>query len=201
MSEAVASAALAGWFLASKRLNLGKALSLRVLDDGLPVWRWSALTWIVREPSALFRAPRQSARPGILIPLRDRARPWNSSADFRPPYDGYGFFLGVSRADFERVNGFDLRFEGWGGEDVDLAIRLERSGLRCGWPGAHASVLHLWHPPRKATAGSANRELLRETRASAAFVARRGLRELAAELGDQVTAKRAAASSSSSGPV
>jgi hypothetical protein len=44
------------------------------------------------------------------------------------------------------VNGFDLRYLGWGDQDVDLAVRLRRSGLRCGYAGPRSALLHLWHP-------------------------------------------------------
>jgi glycosyltransferase involved in cell wall biosynthesis len=199
--EVVRRAALPGWFLASKRLNLGEEISRRVLEEGLPVWRWSALRWLVSSPSELVAAPRQSARPGLLLPIRDRRRPWRPrQGEFSPPYDGYGFFFGVARSDFERVNGFDTRFEGWGGEDVDLAVRLRRSGLRCGWPGARSTVLHLWHEAKKGREQS-NTPLLDETRQSERVEAIEGLRELSAELAAHESANRVASSSSSSEPV
>jgi glycosyltransferase involved in cell wall biosynthesis len=199
--EAIRRASLPGWFLASKRLNLSKERSRRVLDDRLPVWRWSALTWLLRAPAELATAPRQAARPGVLVPIRDRRRPWRvRQPEFSPPYDGYGFFLGVARSDFERVNGFDTRFEGWGGEDVDLAVRLRRSGLRCGWPGPRATVLHLWHQERKGHQSS-NAPLVDDTKQSDRIEAILGLRELSAELAAQEIAKRVTSSSSSSDPV
>jgi GT2 family glycosyltransferase len=177
---AIRRAALPGWFLASKRLNMSQALSRRVMDEQLPVWRWSALRWFVRAPREFLTSHRQTARPGLLLPIRDRRRPWRrGQPEFSPPYDGYGFFLGVCRDDFARVNGFDMRFEGWGGEDVDLATRLRRNGLRCGWPGAQATVLHLWHPLKKGTTGS-NTPLLRETEVGTRVEAVVGLRELVA---------------------
>jgi glycosyltransferase involved in cell wall biosynthesis len=180
--EAVRRAALPGWFLASKRVNLSPELSRRVLESHVPVWRWTAPGWFLRAPAELLAAPRQSARPGLLLPIRDRRRPWRArQPEFTPPYDGYGFFFGVSRADFERVNGFDMRFEGWGGEDVDIALRLRRDALRCGWPGAHATVLHLWHPAKKGTTRS-NAPLLDDTTNSARYEAVEGVRELAEEL-------------------
>jgi GT2 family glycosyltransferase len=98
-----------------------------------------------------------------------------------------GFFLGIARADFERVNGFDLRFEGWGGEDVDLAVRLRRSGLSLGWPGPRSTLLHLWHEPMLRRTAS-NKPLVEETRASARIEAVAGLRELVPQAGDQVRA-------------
>jgi GT2 family glycosyltransferase len=179
--EAVRRAALPGWFLASKRLNLSAGLSRRVLERRVPVWRWSALRWFLTAPREVLVAPREAGRPGLLVPVRDRRRPWRPKLpDFAPPYDGYGFCLVVARDEFARVNGFDQRFTGWGGEDVDLAIRLRRAGLRCGWPGARATLLHLWHGERKGQAAS-NRSLLHETESSSRIEARVGLRELAIE--------------------
>ena len=168
-------AALPGWFVASKRLHLSQALTRKVLAGERAVWRWSSLDWIVRAPRALVTSPvPQSNRPGVLLPLRDRDRPWQPDAsDFRPPYNGYGYAFGVWRSDLERVNGFDMRLGGWDGEDVDIAHRLEAAGLRCGWPGPDASVLHLWHPYRK--------QPVRVPR-SDAIEAANGLSQLASEL-------------------
>jgi GT2 family glycosyltransferase len=199
--RALRRAALPGWFLASKRLNLSEDLSRRILEEDLGVWRWTVFRWLLSAPSELVTASRESARPGLLIPIRDRRRPWRPrQPDFSPPYDGYGFFFAVSRSDLERVNGFDMRLEGWGGEDVDMAVRLRRSGLRCGWPGAHATVLHLWHHERKGRERS-NTPLLEETRQSDRIEAVVGLRELENELAAQESANRLSSSSSSSDPV
>ena len=193
---AVRRAALPGWFLASKRVNLSPELSRRVIDESLPVWRWSVASWFLRAPRELLSSHRESARPGLLLPVRDRRRPWRGNQpEFRPPYDGYGFMFGVDRRDFEQANGFDMRFVSWGGEDKDLATRLRHAGLRCGWPGGHATVLHLWHSVRKGAPGS-NASLVAEAEASGRVEALDGLRELA----DQVSAKRVGASSSSREP-
>jgi GT2 family glycosyltransferase len=187
--EAIRRAALPGWFLASKRLNLSADLSRRALEQRLPIWRWSALHWLVLEPGELFHSPREVARPGLLVPFRDRRRPWRPrQPEFAPPFDGYGFCLGVARDDLQRVNGFDMRFTGWGGEDVDVATRLRRAGLRCGWPGAQATMLHLWHLERKG-AMSSNTALVAETASSERIESVEGLRELARAL--QANASRA----------
>jgi GT2 family glycosyltransferase len=177
---AIRRAAVPGWFLSSKRLNLSSRLSRRVLAGELPVWRWSALHWLVRAPREVFNAGVYNS-PGVLIPVRDRRRPWRQGQpEFFPPYWAYGFLLGVHRSDFERVNGFDMRFVGWGGEDVDIAARLSHAGIRCGWPGPRASMFHLWHPIRRASSRP-NGELVDDTLASRRVEALEGLRELAAE--------------------
>jgi glycosyltransferase involved in cell wall biosynthesis len=42
--------------------------------------------------------------------------------------------IGVSRHDYEFVNGFDEMFVGWGCEDDDFAMRLRRAGVRVRTP-------------------------------------------------------------------
>jgi glycosyltransferase involved in cell wall biosynthesis len=185
---AVRKAALPGWFLASKRLHLSERLSAEVLKTGKPVWRWSTLRWLLATPRELVSSHREAGRPGVLVPIRDRRRPWRpDEPEFSPPFEAYGFFFGVSREDFERANGFDMRYVNWGGEDEDLAARLRRLGLRCGWPGPEATLLHLFHEPRKGSMQS-NAPLVAETKAATHVEAYEGIRELAAELGRQVTA-------------
>ena len=54
--------------------------------------------------------------------------------------------VGVWRSDYERVNGYDENFHGWGCEDDDLRYRLRRAGVKIrtilGWTRTY----HLWHP-------------------------------------------------------
>lgn len=165
---AMRKAAVPGWFVAGKRLELSEALSERVLAERLPVHRWSLVRWL-----------RERRRVDALDALtsRDRRRPGRDGLpEFVPHANRYGVLLGVSRADFERVNGFDMRYERWGEEDVDLAVRLHRLGLRCGWPGPQGTLLHLWHESRT---GARNTLLLDETRASDRTRAIIGIAELA----------------------
>jgi GT2 family glycosyltransferase len=97
----------------------------------------------------LARAPRDLIGWRHLTP-RDRRRTWRPGLpDFWPDGNEYGFCTAVARADFEAVNGVDMRFVGWGEQDVDLAVRLRRLGLRCGYAGPHSALLHLWHPSHK----------------------------------------------------
>jgi glycosyltransferase involved in cell wall biosynthesis len=187
---------LPGWFLASKRIHLSRTLSERVLEEHIPVWRWTTAHWLLRTPREFFTTHRETGSLGLLVPVRDRRRPWRvGQPEFSPPWEAYGFCFGVRRADFQRVNGFDLRFENWGGEDEDIAARLRRAGLKCGWPGPAATMLHLWHPEKRGTMAS-NKGLVRESLASSHVRAVSGLSELA----DQVSANRVGGSSSSSEP-
>jgi glycosyltransferase involved in cell wall biosynthesis len=167
--RAMRRSAVPGWFVAGKRLLLGRELTARALADRLPIQRWSLPHWALHYDQA---GPLRALTP------RDRRRPGRAGLpEFVPHADGYGFLLGVSRADFERVNGYDARFAGWGGEDVDMALRLRRAGLRGGWPGPQGTLLHLWHETRKPPSRP-NDALLRETEASDRIEAVEGLRQL-----------------------
>jgi GT2 family glycosyltransferase len=168
--RATRKAAAPGWFLAGKRVLLSRELSERVMVDEVPIHRWSLPHWALHSGQA---------RPLAALTARDRRRSGRDGLpEFVPHADGYGFLLGISRADFELVNGYDMRFAGWGGEDVDMAARLRRAGLRCGWAGPQSTLIHLWHESRK-PAERPNDPLLRETEASDRTAALEGLRELA----------------------
>lgn len=52
----------------------------------------------------------------------------------------------IARVDFERVNGFDEEFSGWGCEDDDLGQRLIAAGIRPVSILDRTRVYHLWHP-------------------------------------------------------
>jgi GT2 family glycosyltransferase len=53
--------------------------------------------------------------------------------------------LAVWRSDFERINGFDEQFRGWGCEDDDLGHRLRRAGVRIAPIFGYTQGYHLWH--------------------------------------------------------
>jgi GT2 family glycosyltransferase len=66
---------------------------------------------------------------------------WHPS---KPRLAGGNF--GVWRRDFERVNGFDERFVGWGQEDDDLGLRLRAAGVTLESIVGRTFSLHVWHP-------------------------------------------------------
>src|SRR5262245_41641725 len=66
----------------------------------------------------------------------------------RPRLVGMNF--SVARDLYERVNGFDAVYEGYGKEDSDLRTRMRRAGgqARCVWH--KAVVFHVWHAATRA---------------------------------------------------
>ncbi len=53
----------------------------------------------------------------------------------------------ISRRDMEAINGFDERFQGWGGEDEDMALRMMLARYRPFSIIPRARTLHVWHSP------------------------------------------------------
>jgi hypothetical protein len=77
--------------------------------------------------------------------------------------------VGIWRSDYERVNGYDETFEGWGCEDDDLRYRLRRAGIRIRSILRWTHTYHLWHPvhatqPKTWREGQNVRYLLRSGR-------------------------------------
>jgi glycosyltransferase involved in cell wall biosynthesis len=125
-----------GWMVAGNRILLSRELTANALDAQWPLHQWTLAQWRVqRAAGGINRTAPLLDLP--LGPLRKlAARRWQRVRTCN---------LGVWRANFERVNGLDEDFVGWGYEDSDLAIRLIKSGVRRK-EGAYATgVLHLWH--------------------------------------------------------
>lgn len=87
-----------------------------------------------------------SAAEGRALDRRHRRARWHNLIRHptKPRLTGGDF--GVWRADFERVNGFDERFVGWGQEDDDLGLRLRAAGVRLESVLDLTRSLHVWHP-------------------------------------------------------
>jgi glycosyltransferase involved in cell wall biosynthesis len=126
--------------LGGKRVDLGRALSARILAGGEPVTGLpfrlllDSLTGDTRkwEEAILLRSPllRRLLR-------RDRI-----------PDDGiWGCNFSVPKELFYRINGCDEDFLDGSIEDNDLGIRVLNCGGRVRSVRALAVVFHLWHPP------------------------------------------------------
>ncbi|HYV38072.1 MAG TPA: galactosyltransferase-related protein, partial [Gemmataceae bacterium] len=88
-------------------------------------------------------------------PLNERWRFWQRALrgllygslriPMRPRFSGNN--IALWRSDFEKINGFDENYVGWGFEDVDLQRRLARAGIRFQTILHRTRVYHLWHTP------------------------------------------------------
>ncbi len=125
-----------GFFVNGSRVLLSPELTNLVLAgteliSGQSIWYWmgqnvrghaSKLTGLLRLPDMPLRNSEVFSWKGI------------RSCNF-----------GCWRTDFERVNGFDESFVGWGHEDADFVLRLHNSGVARKNGFCATEVFHLWH--------------------------------------------------------
>ena len=64
--------------------------------------------------------------------------------------------MAVWRTDFERIDGFDESFVGWGHEDADFVLRLDHAGVLRKNGFFATEVFHLWHKEAVRTQASQN---------------------------------------------
>lgn len=102
---------------------------------GLP-----ARCWPVEDPAALGRLSephpaRPDVRPGDVRMADDHHLFWSLS-------------FATARETWDRLGGFDERYEGYGGEDTDFAYRARCCGIRLAWLGDGVAY-HQWHAPAR----------------------------------------------------
>lgn len=141
-----------GFFVNGSRVLLSPKLTEQVLlqaenISGRSWWYWirqrmlgqaSKLSGLIRLPDGAMRIKREFSWKGI------------RSCNF-----------GVWRTDFERVNGFDESFVGWGHEDADFVLRLHNSGVARKNGFCATEVFHLWHPEAARNQESKNAAVVR----------------------------------------
>ena len=88
--------------------------------------------------------------PGRFPPHRAIRWPWLARIKARSSSGGRIFSCNMSawRADLLRVNGFDERFEGYGGEDQELAKRMRHAGVQRRQLKFAGLAIHLYHDSR-----------------------------------------------------
>lgn len=155
-----------GWFVAGNRVLLDPSLTEDVESGEIDPCAWNPLRWL----SAAIRGKINRLSPLVRLPgNRWRER---TAADWRKVRTCN---LGVWRSDLIAVNGFDERFQGWGHEDADLAVRLIRNGTRHLDGRWAIPVLHLWHPEFDRGRERENRERLERILGSDRVRAKLGL--------------------------
>ncbi|MHC4400096.1 MAG: glycosyltransferase [Planctomycetota bacterium] len=98
---------------------------------------------VIRSAQYVDWASRNELRALAKRDLKSRLYQWIRHPT-KPKLAGGNF--GVWRRDYQRVNGYDENFEGWGCEDDDLRLRLRRSGVRTASLLRWTRTYHLWHP-------------------------------------------------------
>jgi glycosyltransferase involved in cell wall biosynthesis len=142
-----------GFFVNGSRVLLSPELTQRVLDRTEQVCGRSRLFWLKQ------RVLGHASKLTHLLRLSDGPR------RVRREFSWKGIRscnMGVWKADFERVDGFDESFIGWGHEDADFVLRLHHSGVLRKNGFCATEVFHLWHKEASRDNELQNAELVRE---------------------------------------
>ena len=121
-----------GWIVGGDCMRLDQSASEQITTEDV---RRGTVTALVPRGERLrirIKAIRAQAYQLLRMPMRPRLS---------------GNNIALWRADYERINGFDEQFVGWGLEDRDLQHRLERLGLRVRSILLRTAAVHLWHTP------------------------------------------------------
>lgn len=157
-----------GWFVAGNRVLLEQTFTRQILKNRLAIHRWSFSKWVL----AKLRGDCNRLLPLLRLPLGGLRKisplKWEGAKTCN---------LGVWRKDLLQVNGFDERFEGWGYEDTDCVIRLQRAKIYHKSGKYSAPVYHLWHPVAKRDQAQENAKRLSVTKQSLTIRALQGVEQ------------------------
>jgi GT2 family glycosyltransferase len=149
-----------GCFINGSRVLLSTALTKRVVDGLEQVDGRSAGYWFAR------RLKGEASKLTGLLRLPDG--PWRRQRAFT--WKGIrSCNMAVWRSDFEKIDGFDESFVGWGHEDADFVLRLHNLGLERKNGFCSTEVFHLWHKEASRGQESQNAQTVRR-RANTAIV-------------------------------
>ena len=146
------SLAQPGFFVNGSRVLLSPDLTNRVVSDGEPISGRSVVYWVAQ------RMRRQASKLSGLVRLPDGGLRTNRKFSWKGIRSCN---FGVWRTDFERVNGFDESFVGWGHEDADFVLRLHNSGVVRKNGFCATEGFHLWHPEAARNQESKNAAVVR----------------------------------------
>jgi len=148
-----------GCFLNGSRVLLSDRLTQKVTRVGERLFGRSSGYWIkqrilgnANKLTGLLRLPDWKGR-------MDRGVAWTRVRSCN---------MAVWRTDFERIDGFDESFAGWGHEDADFVLRLHHAGVLRKNGFCATEVFHLWHKEAVRAQASQN----------AATVAKRALTDI-----------------------
>ena len=157
-----------GWFLSGSRILLSERLTRKVVEQRLPIHRWTLADWVRNRGDVNRLIPLVHLPDGRFRKIRSQA--WEGVKTCN---------LSLWRVDLARVNGVDESYSGWGLEDSDLVIRLLHAGVRHKSARFAAPVFHLWHRENDRSRLPENQIRLQEVLHSDRVRARRGLDQYA----------------------
>ncbi|MDB5896356.1 MAG: glycosyl transferase [Rhodoferax sp.] len=145
--------AQAGHFVNGSRILLGEALSQQVRTRAVDLTALGFSDWLrLRLRGEVNKLSQFLFLPGMPGRVETQFR-WKGirSCNFAIWY-----------RDLASVNGFDETFQGWGHEDADLVLRLQRHGLARKNGFWATEVFHLWHRENARDQEDINRQRVME---------------------------------------
>ena len=126
-----------GWVVAGNRVLLSEPFTADYLAGrSAPAAVWGRLTWLRLRAGKRVNNGLGWLRLALPAWRKKRRADWKLLR---------GCNIGVWKADYLAVDGFDAAFSGWGYEDSDFAVRLIRHGVGIKNGRFSVPVLHLWH--------------------------------------------------------
>lgn len=155
-----------GWFVAGNRVLLAKQFSEQVLSNNINLNKLMYLDWgkLYLQRSCNRIMPLLNFPLGML--RKCMPNKWQGVKTCN---------LSLFKQDFIAVNGLDESFVGWGFEDSDLIIRLQRYGIKRISGKFKTPVFHLWHQEQSRENLAKNRKQLDITINSTNIVAKQGI--------------------------
>jgi len=161
--------AQAGFLVNGSRVLLSADFTREVLAGTVLIVGRSALFWLRQRMTG--RASKLTA----LIRLPD----WTLRIKKKFSFKGIrSCNMAMWRSDFERVDGFDESFVGWGHEDADLVLRLYHAGVARKNGFCATEVFHLWHKEAARDKESLNARLVLDRYQSGLKLAKCGYSQL-----------------------
>lgn len=154
------------WFVSGHRILLEKKFTVKILKEGLPIYKDTSLQWLWHYLRRQSNHQFPLLRLGFNRLRKLPAKRWQGVKSCN---------LGLWKKDFLTINGFDESFKGWGYEDSDLVIRLIRSGIYRKSGKFAVPVIHLWHQQNDRTQQQINLKLLKQIIENQQIRARIGL--------------------------
>jgi GT2 family glycosyltransferase len=142
-----------GFFVNGSRVLLSRAMSEETIALDMDVCGRGACFWLQKRWSG------DASKLTGLIRLPDFAFRRNSKFKWRGIRSCN---MGVWRSDFEKINGFDETFVGWGHEDADFVLRLHNLGVSRKNGFCATEVYHLWHRESNRSKESVNAQRVRD---------------------------------------
>lgn len=142
-----------GCFVNGSRVLLSPQLTQRILAGSAQICGRSWFFWLgqrmLGHASKLTHLLRLPDVPGRI----EREFSWKGIRSCN---------MGVWKDDFERIDGFDESFSGWGHEDADFVLRLHHSGVVRKNGFCATEVFHLWHQEANRNKASQNAQRVKE---------------------------------------